>query len=490
MGGLKVLFVAAEGVPFSKTGGLADVIGALPQELKEIGVDVRVMLPKYGDTPAQYENKMELVHCLLVHVGWRNQYCGIFRLEHEGVVFYFVENEAHFDRPGTYGFFDDGERFSFFNRAILEALPGLDFRPDLIHCHDWHAGMIPVMLTQYRNQEFFSKIKTVFTIHNLQYQGVFSKSILGDLLGLGWEHFNVNGVEFYDQVSFMKGGLNYANALTTVSPTYAQEIQTDFYGAQLDGVLARRQSFLSGIINGIDTETWNPETDPYISENYTWKTYKKKEENKKALQEELGLKQDKSIPLVGMVTRLASQKGLDLVAQVIDDILELNLQLVVLGTGEKEFEAIFSEYAKQYPDQVSATIEFKEALAHKIYAASDLFLMPSLFEPCGLGQLIAMRYGSLPLVRETGGLKDTVKPYNEKTGVSNGFSFVDYSAKELLTTIQRALKLYEKEKDSWKQMVERAMQEDFSWKKSALKYKALYKSLLAKTDSKKILKKS
>ena len=478
---MNVLFVAAEGVPFSKTGGLADVIGALPKELQKLGVNVRVVLPKYGDTPPQYEKEMELVHRFSVQLGWRNQYCGVLKLVHEGVVFYFIDNESHFKRPGTYGFFDDGERFAFFNRAALEALPFLDFQPDVIHCHDWHAGMIPVMLTQYRNQEFFRSIKTVFTIHNLQYQGVFPKSILGDLLGLGWEHFNVNGVEYHDQVSFMKGGLNYSNALTTVSPTYAQEIQTPFYGADLEGVLARRQSFLSGIINGIDTEEWNPQTDPHIVRNYTWRSLKRKEENKLALQEELGLTQDPSIPMLGMVTRLARQKGLDLVAHVIQEILELNLQIVVLGTGEEQFEQMFKHFAASHPDQVSANIRFENVLAHKIYAASDMFLMPSLFEPCGLGQLIAMRYGSLPIVRETGGLKDTVMPYNEVTDEGLGFSFANYNAHELLFTVQRAVHLYEAEKEgAWKRTVGRAMRSDFSWEQSARKYKELFEQVVSK----------
>ncbi len=478
---MNVLFVAAEGVPFSKTGGLADVIGALPKELKKAGVETRVVLPKYGDTPREYEEKMELVHRFSVHVGWRNQYCGVLKLEHEGVVFYFIDNESHFKRPGTYGFFDDGERFAFFNRAILEALPSLGFKPDVIHCHDWHAGMIPVMLTQYRNQEFYNQMKTVFTIHNLQYQGVFSKSILGDLLGLGWEHFNVNGVEYHDQVSFMKGGLNYANVLTTVSPTYAQEIQTSFYGADLEGVLARRQSFLSGIINGIDVETWNPKTDPHVTRNYTWRSYERKEENKVALQEELGLKQDPNVPMLGMVSRLARQKGLDLVAHVLSDMLELNMQIVVLGTGEPEFEEMFKHFADKYPEKVSANIRFENELAHKIYAASDLFLMPSLFEPCGLGQLIAMRYGSLPIVRETGGLKDTVQAYNEQTDEGNGFSFANYNAHELLFTVERAVNLYETDKEgAFKRMVGRAMRADFSWGASAQKYKELYQNLLKK----------
>ena len=476
---MNVLFVASEGVPFSKTGGLADVIGALPKELQKLGVEPRVVLPKYGDTPAGYDKQMELVHRMSIHVGWRNQYCGVLKLVHEGVVFYFIDNEAHFKRPGTYGFFDDGERFAFFNRAVLEALPFLDFKPDVIHCHDWHAGMIPVLLTQYRNQAFFSRIKTIFTIHNLQYQGVFSKSILGDLLGLGWEHFNVNGVEYHDQVSFMKGGLNYANALTTVSPTYAKEIQTPFFGADLEGVLSRRQSFLSGIINGIDVEEWNPQTDPHLARNYTWRSSKRKAENKLALQKELGLKEEPNIPLLGMVTRLARQKGLDLVAHVLKEILELNLQIVVLGTGEAEFEQMFGHFAGLHPKKVSANIRFENVLAHRIYAASDLFLMPSLFEPCGLGQLIAMRYGSLPVVRETGGLKDTVQPYNQETDQGNGFSFANYNAHELLFTVQRAVGLYETEKDgAWKRMVGRAMREDFSWGQSAQRYKELYENVL------------
>ncbi len=478
---MKVLFVAAEGVPFSKTGGLADVIGALPKELKKAGVDVRVVLPKYGDTPLEFVQEMELVYRFSVHVGWRNQYCGVLRLEHEGVIFYFLDNESHFKRPGTYGFFDDGERFSFFNRAILECLPALNFQPDLIHCHDWHAGMIPVMLTQYRNQAFYSSIKTVFTIHNLQYQGVFSKSLLGDMLGIGWEHFNVDGVEYHDQISFMKGGLNYSNALTTVSPTYAEEIQTPFYGADLEGVLARRQSFLTGIINGIDEEEWDPQTDPHLVRNYTWRSLKRKAENKVALQEQLGLAQEPEMPLMGMVSRLARQKGLDLVAHILEEILQLNLQLVVLGTGDAEYEQMFRHFANKYPERVSATIDFKNDLAHQIYAGSDLFLMPSLFEPCGLGQLIAMRYGSLPIVRETGGLKDTVHSYNEETGEGNGFSFKDYNAHDLLHTITRAIGLYEEGEDGpWSTIVSKAMRSDFSWKQSAQKYKELYEKVLVR----------
>lgn len=475
---MKVLFVAAEGVPFSKTGGLADVIGALPAELKKTGVDVRVVLPLYGITPTKFKEEMKLVHRFSVHVGWRNQYCGVFELEYQGVIFYFIDNEAHFKRPGTYGFFDDGERFAFFNRAILDSLPALDFKPDLIHCHDWHAGMIPVLLTQYREDDFYKSIKTVFTVHNLQYQGVFPKSILGDLLGLGWEHFNLDGVEFHDQVSFMKGGLNYSDAITTVSPTYAKEIQTEFYGANLQGVLARREGYLQGIINGIDTELWNPKTDPSLPQNYSWKSLKGKRENKALLQKELGLTMDPDLAMLGMVTRLAGQKGLDLMARILDEVLSLPVQLVVLGTGEPEFEELFRHFHRKYPERVSATIDFRNELAHKIYAASDMFLMPSLFEPCGLGQLIAMRYGSVPIVRETGGLKDTVINHIEGSKVSVGFSFANYNAHDLLYTIQRAVGLYEDEPKTWTELVRRGMQADFSWNQSALKYKKLYEEVL------------
>ncbi len=477
---MKVLFVAAEGVPFSKTGGLADVIGALPKGLKDNDVEVRVVLPKYGDIAQEYIDEMIFVHRFSVHVGWRNQYCGVFKLEYEGITFYFIDNEDHFKRPGTYGYFDDGERFSFFNRAVLDALPNIDFRPDIIHCHDWHAAMIPVLLTQYRNQDFYAKIKTVFTIHNLQYQGIFPKSVLSDLLGLGWEHFNVNGVEFHDHVNFMKGGINYSNALTTVSPTYAEEIQTPYYGADLEGALSRRQSFLSGIINGIDTEAWDPQHDPLITRNYTWRSIQRKKENKVALQEELGLKIDPDVPVLGMVSRLTRQKGLDLMARILDEALQLNIQLVVLGTGDHEYEQLMKHFAGKYPEKVAAVIRFEEALAHKIYASSDMFLMPSLFEPCGLGQLIAMRYGALPIVRETGGLKDTVLPYNEVTDEGLGFSFANYNAHDLLYTIQRAVSLYEKEEEgAWKKMVGRAMRADFSWTQSAKAYKELYEGVLA-----------
>lgn len=477
---MKILFVAAEGVPFAKTGGLADVIGALPQELNKLGLEVRVILPKYGDISPQYLQKMRMIHRCAIHLGWRNQYCGVLKLEHQGVVFYLIDNEAHFKRPGSYGFFDDGERFSFFNRAVLEALPYLDFPVDLIHCHDWHAGMIPVLLSQYRSHPFFKGIKTAFTIHNLKFQGVFNKGILGDLLGLGWEHFNLDGVEFHDQVSFMKGGINYSDLLTTVSPGYAREIQTPFYGEGLDGVLARRQSFLKGIINGIDLKEWDPRHDPLILRNYTWRSWERKGENKLALQEALGLPQNIELPIVSMVSRLTKQKGLELLLQILPEMLRLNLQLVILGKGELKYEEPLRRSAQGQPEKMAAVLDFRDDLAHLIYAASDLFLMPSLFEPCGLGQLIAMRYGALPIVRQTGGLKDTVEELDPQKNKGEGFTFQDYNAQELLAAIEKAVLLYEQREDgAWGKAVGRAMRKDFSWTNSAEEYKRCYQQIFS-----------
>ncbi len=472
---MKVLMAAAEGVPFAKTGGLADVIGSLPQALKEQGVDVRVIMPKYGEIPQRFKDEMKYVTDFPVQVGWRSQYCGIETLDYEGVTFYFIDNEFYFRRPGLYGHGDDGERFSFFGRAVLETIRKLEVQPDVIHAHDWHAGMIPVFLTQYRRYAFYADIQTVFTVHNLQYQGVFPKVIMKELLGLGWEHFHVDGVEFHDQVNFMKGALNYADALTTVSPTYAMEIQNPFFGYQLDGILRKRSGDLQGILNGLDYSVWNPDTDPLIYQSFNAKKLKGKQKNKAELQKDLGLPV-KDVPVMGMVTRLAGQKGLDLIAHVLPDILNLDLQFVVLGTGEKQFEDLFKHYGYHFPEKLSAQIQFDNTLAHRIYAGTDLFLMPSLFEPCGLGQLIALRYGSVPIVRETGGLKDTVHSFNEFTGEGNGFTFTNYNAHDMLYTMERAVRIYQDPK-VWASIVRQGMEADYSWNASAKEYVKLYKSL-------------
>jgi starch synthase len=469
---MNVLFVAAECTPFIKTGGLADVIGSLPKELNRQGTPTRVMLPKYGDIPQTYRNQMRPVAQLTVSVGWRRQYCGIEELVLDGVHYYFIDNEYYFKRPGIYGFYDEAERFAFFCRAVLESLPHLGFRPDLLHGHDWHTGMVSVLLkTQYQSNPFYQNIRTVFTIHNLKYQGNFPYGILGDLLGLDDTYFTSDKLEFYGDVSFLKGGLVYSDLLTTVSKTYALEIQTPYYGERLDGLLRTRRKSLFGILNGLDYDEYNPETDPHLYVPATAPNWKK--QNKTALQQELGLPVREDIPVIGIVSRLVQQKGFDLIAHVIEEILRLNLQLIVLGTGEERYEHLFRYVQQRRPEKVSVKIGFHEGLARKIYAASDLFLMPSLFEPCGISQLIALRYGTVPIVRETGGLVDTVLPYNRYTGEGNGFSFRHYNAHDMLDTIHRALDAYHKH-NVWLSIIENGKAFDYSWQKSASEYRKLY----------------
>ncbi len=475
---LKVLFVASEAAPFAKTGGLGDVIGSLPKALKKQGLDVRVIMPKYSAIADEFAAPMVKRAALTVPVGWRRQYCGVFELEYQGIIWYFIDNEYYFKRDGLYGHYDEAERFAYFCRSVLKALPQLDFMPDIIHCHDWQAGPLAAMLRQqYLVRDVYSAIKTVFTIHNLMYQGIFPGDILGDLLGLPASMFTADGLEFYGQVNFLKGGLAFSDALTTVSRSYAKEIQQPYFGEQLDGFLARRQADIRGIINGIDYELYNPASDPAIFTNYTWRGTTKRLENKLRLQAELGLPAGLEIPLIGIVSRLVSSKGLDLIAHVMEELLAQNVQLVVLGTGEARFEHMFREAAWRYPHKVSANIAFSDTLAHKIYAGSDMFLMPSRFEPCGIGQLIALRYGSIPIVREVGGLKDTVTPYNAAAGTGNGFSFFNYNAHEMLSVIEEAIDLY-RDRSQWVKLVKNAMRGDYSWQHSATEYRLLYESLV------------
>ncbi|RKD21923.1 starch synthase [Caminicella sporogenes DSM 14501] len=474
---LKILYVASEAVPFIKTGGLADVAFALPKALRKLGVDIRVIIPKYKDIPEKYKREMKFLTNFEVNVGWRRQYCGIEYLKYEGIPFYFIDNEYYFKRDGLYGHYDDGERFAYLCRAVLETIENIDFMPDIIHCNDWHTGMIPVLLNEhYKKYGKLTGIKTIFTIHNLKYQGIFGPEILGDLLSLGMEYYNPQALEFYGGVSFMKGGIKYSNIITTVSKTYAQEIQHPFFGERLDGLLRWRKNDLYGIVNGIDYDIYNPSKDKYIFEKYDYDSIEKKEINKLKLQESLNLPKRKDVPLISMVSRLVNMKGLDLVLHVLDEILSEDVQMIILGTGKPEYEWKLKEFAYKYPNKFSANIFFNEELAHKIYAASDIFLMPSLFEPCGLGQLIALRYGVLPVVRETGGLNDTVNSFNEYTGEGNGFSFTNYNAHDMLYTIRRALNFY-KNKNTWKKIVKRAMIEDYSWNNSAKEYKKLYEKL-------------
>lgn len=476
---MKILFVASEAHPFIKTGGLGDVAYALPKALRKLGLDVRVIIPKFSEIKQEYKSKMLTLATFNVPVGWRNQYGGLQYLEYDGIPFYFLDNEYYFKRAASYGFFDDGERFAYFCRGVLEAVNHMiDFTPDIIHLNDWHTGMIPPLMKEhYKENPRFDNIKTIFTIHNLQYQGVFSKDILSDLLSISEDYYTEEKLKYYDGVSFMKGGLNFCNKITTVSNSYAEEIKTSFYGEGLHGLLQVRDRDLLGIVNGIDTELNNPVKDKELFYNYNFEDVEGKSKNKIELQKSLNLPVSENIPMIGMVTRLAGQKGIDLVAHIIEELLQLDLQFVVLGNGEQKYEEMFKYYADVYPNKLSANITFNNTLAKRIYAASDMFLMPSLFEPCGIGQLIALKYGSLPIVRETGGLKDTVKPYNEYTNEGNGFSFANYNAHEMLFTIKKALTFYNN-KEVWYNLVKNAMQEDNSWSKSAVEYRNLYTSLL------------
>jgi starch synthase len=474
---LKVLYVASEVVPFVKTGGLADVAFSLPKELRNLDIDVRIILPKYSKIHEIFKKAMKFQRNFNVPVGWRKQYCGVEYLEYEGIPFYFIDNEYYFKRDGIYGFYDDGERYSFFCRAVLETIANIDFIPHIIHCNDWHTGILSTLLKEhYKSNPLYEGIKTIFTIHNLRYQGVFPKEILGDLLSLSMEYYHVNSLEFYGGVSFMKGGINYSDIVTTVSSTYAGEIQNPYYGEKLDGIIKLRKEDLYGITNGIDYELYNPERDEDIFTRYNIDLPEGKKENKVMLQKLLNLPQRKDVPVIGMVSRLAHMKGLDLLLHVLDELMTEDIQMIILGTGEPYFESRLREYASKYSNKIAINILFDEALAHKIYAASDMFLMPSKFEPCGLGQLIALRYGAIPIVRETGGLKDTIISYNEYTHEGNGFSFTNYNAYDMLYTIKRALGLY-RDENTWMRIVTNAMKEDYSWKNSAKIYKDLYEKV-------------
>lgn len=476
---MKVLFVASECHPFAKTGGLGDVAYALPKALKKLGIDVRVIIPKYLNIADKYKERMTTLCNFTISVGWRDQYCGLQYLEEDGVPFYFIDNEYYFKRGGAYGYYDDGERFSYFCRAVVQSINYMDdFIPDVVHCNDWQTGMIPVLISDFkRGNHIYDNIKSVYTIHNLQYQGLFPKCVLGDLLNLGWEYYKEERVKYFDNISFMQAGINYSHAVTTVSNTYAEEIKTPYYGERLDALIRSKSDILHGIVNGIDYDIFNPETDKNIFENYNDSSVKNKENNKIELQKTLGLTVDKDIPMIGLVSRLVGQKGIDLIARVMEEIMEQNVQFVMLGTGDKEYEEMFKYYAGVYHGKLSANIFFDNSLAQKIYASSDMFLMPSKFEPCGIGQLIALRYGTIPIVRETGGLKDTVRSFNEITGEGNGFSFSNYNAHDMLYTINRALWFYNTDKKLWNDLRKNAMNEDNSWGKSASKYIDLYYSL-------------
>ena len=477
----KILFVASEAVPFIKTGGLADVVGSLPKELDKRYFDARVVLPKYMCMKEEVRNSLEYIGDFYIDYAGTSKYVGVLQKEYEGVKFYFIDNEEYFGGPKPYGdWLYDIEKFIFFSQAALCALPLVDFRPDLIHCHDWQTGLVPVYLKdRFAGGDFFRGIKSVFTIHNLKFQGAWDIKTIQYFSGLSDYYFVPDKLEAFKDANLLKGGLVYADAITTVSKTYAEEIQMPYYGERMDGLLRARRNDLRGIVNGIDYNEFDPEKDKFIYKNYNAKNFRKEKiKNKRALQKDLGLPVDDSKFMLGIVSRLTDQKGFDLIECVMEEICEKNVQLVVLGTGDEKYENMFRHYAWKYPERVSANIYYSEEMSHRIYAASDAFLMPSLFEPCGLSQLMALRYGTIPIVRETGGLCDTVESYNEFEDRGTGFSFANYNAHEMLDRINFAKHIYYDRKREWNKMIDRAMAVDFSWKQSALEYQALYDWLI------------
>lgn len=473
----KILFVASEGVPFIKTGGLADVVGSLPKYLNKEEFDVRVILPKYLCMREDLKSRLNYVSHFYMDLGWRSQYVGILETVYDGIQFYFIDNEYYFAGFKPYGnIYEDIEKFAFFSKAALSALPVIGFQPDIVHCHDWQTGLIPVFLKdKFHDGPFFANMKSIMTIHNLKFQGVWDVKTIKNITGLADYYFTPDKLEAYGDANYLKGGLVYADAITTVSPTYAEEIKTPFYGENLNGLMSARAHDLRGIVNGIDYEEYNPETDPMIVKNYNARNFRKEKiKNKIALQKELGLRENDKMFMIGIVSRLTDQKGFDLISYMMEEMCQQDWQIVVLGTGEERYENMFRHFAWKYPDKVSANIYYSEAMSHKIYASCDAFLMPSLFEPCGLSQLMSLRYGTLPIVRETGGLKDTVIPYNEYEGTGTGFSFCNYNAHEMYNTIRYAHWVYVEKKREWNKLIDRAMEADFSWKASADKYAELY----------------
>ena len=477
---LRILFASSEAVPFAKTGGLGDVAGSLPRALKHAGAKAAVIMPKYGTIPQEYRDRMKHVADFYVPLAWRNVYCGIEKLELQGLDFYFVDNEAYFKRDGLYGYFDDGERFAFFSKAICEAIVKVpELACDVLHCNDWQTALCPVFLRElYRGAPQCNNVKTVMTVHNIKFQGQYGDKMLSDILGLA--DIPAARDQLYcdkDSINFMKGGLCYADALTTVSPSYAYELQMPFYGEGLDPIFRRRSNILTGILNGIDTSIWNPKTDGMITANYSADDLANKAECKRALQEELGLRQDPTRPLVVMIGRLTNQKGLGLVRYAMDGIMRRGVQVAILGTGDADQEEAFRYFDQKYGDMMCARIAFDNALSHRMYAGGDILLMPSEFEPCGLSQMIAMRYGTLPLVRETGGLRDSVVPYNKFTGEGTGFRFSNMNADGMADTLLGACEIFWTNQELWTKLMLQAMATDFSWRRAANDYMDIYHGL-------------
>ena len=473
---MKVLYAVSEAKPFIASGGLADVAGSLPVALRRRLIGCRLVMPMYEGIPEEYKNEMRFITHITVPVAWRRQYCGIFELKYQGVICYFIDNQYYFKRQGIYGHYDDAERFAFFSRAVLEMIPYIDFKPDVIHCNDWQPALVPVYYSKYyATREGFENIKTVFTIHNIQYQGKYGREILGDVAGFSED--DVSLLENDGCINFMKGAIECSNVVTTVSPSYAQEILNPWYAYGLDSILNARKYKIHGILNGIDTVSNDPATDKALPANFDVNHIEGKAKCKAALQKEMGLPVRADVPLIGVVSRLVSHKGFDLIKCVLDEMLsDSDVQMVVLGSGEWQYESFFSEAAQRYPDKLAVKLGFIPALASRIYGGSDMFLMPSKSEPCGLSQMFALRYGSVPIVRATGGLKDSVTD-SGILGEGNGFVFEDYNAHEMLHTVRRAIDGYA-DRDGWAILRRRAMECDFSWGRSANEYIKLYKQLI------------
>ncbi len=480
----KILFVASECVPFIKTGGLADVCGALPKAFDKKYWDVRVVIPNYTCIPEHFRNNMEYVTHFYMSSGpyVQNKYVGILKYVMDGVTYYFIDNQELYTgfTPYTSDTQFELKKYAFFDKAVLSMLPLIDFKPDIIHCHDWQTGFVPVYLkNEFAANPFFWGIKTIITIHNLKFQGIWDKKFMKGITGFNDDLFTPDKLEFNKDANMLKGGLVFADYITTVSDTYANEIQTWFYGEGLNGLLSARHFDMQGIVNGIDYDVYNPQTDPKIYANYDVETFRKKKSiNKTRLQEDLGLAVDKKRYMIGLISRLTDQKGLDLINYVMERLVDDYTQFVVIGTGDPQYENMFRHYAWKYPDRVSANICYSDDLAHKLYAAADAFLMPSRFEPCGLTQMISFRYGTVPIVRETGGLKDTVKPFNEYENTGDGFSFTNYNADEMLSVINYSKHVFFDKKREWNKMVDRGMMNDFSWNASKFRYEGLYNYLL------------
>ena len=476
----KILFASSEAVPFIKTGGLADVVGSLPKYFPKNEYDVRVVVPKYMCMDRKYTEEMKLVTECQVQLNWRTQYAGVYERKEDGVTFYFIDNEYYFAGPAPYGqIYQDAEKFAYFSKAVLTILPEIGFQPDIIHCHDWQTGLIPVFLeAQFRQNEFYRYMRTVYTIHNMKFQGRWYVDAIRDVTGLDSSYFTIDKLESYGNANLLKGGIVYADHITTVSETYAKEIQSTEGGEGLDGLMRAKSFALSGIVNGLDYNVFDPKKDPAIAKKLTGDVSSYKKANKQALQKETGLEEDTDKFLLGMVSRLTDQKGFDLVDYMMDEILgDERIQIVVLGTGEQRYEDMFRYFANKYSDKMSVKIGYSEDIAHLVYAGADAFLMPSLFEPCGLSQLMSLRYGTIPIVRETGGLKDTVEPYNKYTQEGVGFSFAHYNAHEMKGIIDSAMELYYMHKPEWQALMVRAMRADFSWNKSVQEYAKLYEGI-------------